>query len=137
MTHDATVAPRRTGPRRRYSEQLHTLVDEQTRAYILGLATLAADAGGYANPREAEETRDLLDEAIAARYEADSKAYTDAVLRGRATMLERAWKAAYREAYNNGKSEAQAKRYADKQVPGHTPRRGADLVAAAGGPPQA
>lgn len=140
MTTDATAAPRRTGPRRRYSEQLHTLVDVQTRAYILGLASIAADQGGYTLPREAEETRDLLDEAIAARYEADpgpNGAYARAVERGRAVMAERAWTAVYRKAKAAGKSETIARRAADKEVPEHKPRRGADMVAAAGGRPQA
>jgi hypothetical protein len=137
MTTDATAAPRRTGPRRRYSEQLHTLVDVQTRAYILGLASIAADQGGYATPREAEETRDLLDEAIARRYEVDPQQYAEAVARGQATMAERAWTSAYRSAKNAGLGDAAAKRRADKQVPEHKPRRAAELVAAAGGRPQA
>lgn len=137
MTTDATTAPRRTGPRRRYSEQLHTLVDLQTRAYILGLASLAADAGAYATPREAEETRDLLDEAIGARYQADPQAYARAVERGRTTMAERAWEASYRKAKGAGLGDIAAKRRADKEVPEHTPRRGADMVAAAGGVTQA
>jgi hypothetical protein len=91
MTTDATTAPRRSmSARRRFSEQLHTLVDEQTRAYILGMASLAAAAGGYATPREAEETRDLLDEAIAARYEQNPRQYETAVKRGRKVMAARA-----------------------------------------------
>jgi hypothetical protein len=137
MTTDATAAPRRTGPRRRYSEQLHTLVDIQTRAYILGLASIAADQGGYATPREAEETRDLLDEAIAARYDADPQAYARAVERGRATMAERAWESAFRQARKEGLGERAAKTRADKLVPEYKPPRGAELVAAAGGPAQA
>jgi hypothetical protein len=137
MTTDATAAPRRTGPRRRYSEQLHTLVDVQTRAYILGLAAQAADQGGYATPREAEETRDLLDEAIAARYQADPQAYAAAVERGRATMAERAWEAAFKAAKGTGLGDVAARRRADREVPEHKPRRGADMVAAAGGRPQA
>lgn len=137
MTTDATAAPRRTGPRRRYSEQLHTLVDVQTRAYILGLAGKAADLGGYGTPREAEETRDLLDEAIAARYDRDPQEYVAAVERGQAMMTERLWQAAYRSARKRGLGEIAAKRYADKEVPAHKPRTGAQMVAAAGGPPQA
>lgn len=137
MTTDATAAPRRTGPRRRYSEQLHTLVDVQTRAYILGLAAMAADRGGYTNPREAEETRDLLDEAIAARYQADPQGYAAAVERGRATMAERAWEAAFRAAKGGGLGDRAARARADKEVPEHKPRRGADMVAAAGGVAQA
>jgi hypothetical protein len=88
MTTDATTAPPRTAARR-YSEQIHVLVDEQTRAYTLGLAALAADAGGYTRPREGEEVRDLLDEAIARRYKADPKTYAAAVQRGRTLMAER------------------------------------------------
>jgi hypothetical protein len=137
MTTDATAAPRRTGPRRRYSEQMHTLVDIQTRAYVLGLASLAADQGGYTNPREAEETRDLLDEAIAARYQADPQAYAVAVERGGATMAERAWNAAFKAAKGAGLGDVAARRRADKEVPEHKPRRGADMVAAAGGVAQA
>jgi hypothetical protein len=137
MTTDATAAPRRTGPRRRYSEQLHTLVDVQTRAYILGLASQAADAGGYATPREAEETRDLLDEAIAVRYHADPQAYAAAVERGRATMAERAWQAAFKSAKGAGLGDRAARLRADKEVSEHKPRRGADMVAAAGGVAQA
>lgn len=137
MTTDATAAPRRMGSRRRYSEQLHTLVDLQTRAYILGLASLAADAGGYATPREAEETRDLLDEAIALRYQADPQAYARAVERGRTTMAERVWEAAYRKAKAAGMSDRAAKARADREAPDHKPRRGADYVEAAGGVAQA
>ena len=89
MTSHATAAPPRTAARR-YSEQLHVLVDEQTRAYTLGLATLAAERGGYARPKEGEEVRDLIDEAIARRFKADPDAYAAAVVRGRAVMAERA-----------------------------------------------
>lgn len=91
MTTDtATSRPlRRTGPRRRYSEQLHTLVDEQTRAYILGVADDTAEANGYATLREAEETRELLDEAIAARYADDPGRYAAAVTRGRGILAAR------------------------------------------------
>ncbi len=85
MTTNATGAPPRTAARR-FSEQLHVLVDEQTRAYILGMATLAADAGGYDRPREGEEVRDLLDEAIARRYKLSADQYAEAVERGRQVL---------------------------------------------------
>jgi hypothetical protein len=137
MTTDATAAPRRTGPRRRYDQQLHTLVDNQTRAYILGLASLTADRGGYTLPREAEETRDLLDEAIHRRYQDDPQAYAVAVARGEQVMAERLWQAAYKLARQQGRSERAAKALADKEVPGYKPRRAADAVKAAGGPAQA
>jgi hypothetical protein len=109
----------------------------QTRAYILGLAAMAADRGGYALPREAEETRDLLDEAINRRYEADPEAYGVAVQRGEQVMAERAWQAVYKSWKSKGATDAVARKRADKEVPGHKPRRGADMVAAAGGVPQA
>lgn len=96
MTTNATAAPARTAARR-YSEQLHVLVDEQTRAYTLGMATLAADAGGYARPKEGEEIRDLLDEAIAARFKRDRPMYEAAVIRGRRVLADRAAEAEARQ----------------------------------------
>lgn len=89
MTTNATAAPARTAARR-YSEQLHVLVDEQTRAYCVGLAVVAAKQGGYDTPKQGEAIRDLLDEVIAARYEADSKSYRQALVAGRAFLAERA-----------------------------------------------
>lgn len=88
MTTHATAAPPRTAARR-YSEQVHFLTDEQTRAYVLGLATLMAEAGGYARPKEGEEVRDLIDEAIAVRHKKDPKGYAAAVLRGQQVLAER------------------------------------------------
>lgn len=93
MTTNATAAPPRTAARR-YSEQIHFLADEQTRAYTLGLAALAAEAGGYARPKEGEEVRDLIDEAIAARYKRSPKDYAAAVARGQAVLAERQRRAA-------------------------------------------
>jgi len=97
MTTNATAAPPRTAARR-YSEQIHVLTDEQTRAYTLGLAVLAAEAGGYARPKEGEEVRDLLDEAIARRFKADPTAYAKAVEKGRREMAVRAGAASRRQA---------------------------------------
>jgi hypothetical protein len=88
-THDATVAAPATTAARRYSQQITTLTDTQTREYVLGLAVLAAEAGGYAKPREAEQVRDLLDEAIGARYRKDADGYERAVRRGRRELAER------------------------------------------------
>jgi hypothetical protein len=88
MTTNATAAPPRTAARR-YSEQLHVLVDEQTRAYVLGVAVLAAKAGGYDTPKQGEAIRDLLDEAIAARYEADKKGYRAAIAAGQQELQRR------------------------------------------------
>lgn len=92
MTTNATAAPPRTAARR-YSEQLHVLVDEQTRAYVVGLAVLAAKAGGYDTPKQGEAIRELLDEAIAARYGEDAKTYQSALRHGRAALNARGAKA--------------------------------------------
>lgn len=92
MTTNATAAPPRTAARR-YSEQLHVLVDEPTRAYVLGMAVLAAEEGGYDLPKQGEQIRDLLDEAIAKRYRSDPAAYGAAVTRGRQEIESRAVKA--------------------------------------------
>lgn len=89
MTTNAAAAPPRITAARRYSEQIHVLTDEQTRAYTLGLATLAAEQGGYLRPKEGEEVRDLLDEAIALRYKHDPARYAAAVERGLAVLEER------------------------------------------------
>lgn len=97
MTSNATAAPARTAARR-YSEQLHTLVDVDTRAYTLGLAELAARRGGYLRPKEGEEVRDLLDEAIARRYKADPDAYRQALIAGRKLLAERQQQAGDRAA---------------------------------------
>lgn len=88
MTTHATAAPTRTAARR-YSEQLHVLVDPQTRAYTLGLAVLAAEEGGYARPKEGEAARDLLDEAIHRRYKANPREYAEAVEAGRQELERR------------------------------------------------
>jgi hypothetical protein len=101
MTTDATAAPSRTAARR-YSEQLHTLVDPQTRAYTLGMAMLAAKSGGYTLPREADEVRDLLDEAIGRRFKADPEAYRRAVAEGHKLMAERREQAEARANRING-----------------------------------
>jgi hypothetical protein len=88
-TNATTAAPPRTAARR-YSEQIHVLTDEQTRAYTLGLAVLEAHAGGYGRPKEGEAVRDLLDEAIAKRFKSDPEAYARAVEVGRKEMARRA-----------------------------------------------
>lgn len=88
MTTNATSAPPRTAARR-YSEQLHVLVDEQTRAYVVGVAVLAAKAGGYDTPKQGEAIRDLLDEAIAERFRCAPKGYREALAAGRDYIAER------------------------------------------------
>lgn len=99
-TQNASVAPPTTMAVRRYSEQVHALVHVQTREYLIGLALLAAEEGGYTRPREGEQVRQLLDEAIAKRYKANPDAYELAVRRGRAELAQRA-------ARSNESAEAQ------------------------------
>jgi len=89
MNSDATVTPPTSTAARRLSEQITALVDRQTRELTTGLALLAAEAGGYANPREAEEVRALLDDAIARLYKRDPDRYAAAVVRGRRELKER------------------------------------------------
>lgn len=90
-TQNATVAPPTlTQAARRYSEQIHALVDRPTREYTLGLAILAARADGYTRPKEGEAIRELLAGAIGAAYRKDPDAYEAAVLAGRAELEARA-----------------------------------------------
>lgn len=90
MTTDATVAPPSTTAARRYSEQIHALVDRQTRELMIGMAVNAAEAGGYARPREGEVIRELLDDAIQRLYKRDPAAYEQAVRAGRRELSARA-----------------------------------------------
>ena len=91
MTDLATpVAAPQTSAARRFSEQVHALVDTQTREYLLGVAAINADRGNYTRPREGEVVRDLLDEAIAREFRRDPKTYELAVRRGRQVLAERA-----------------------------------------------
>jgi len=96
MTDLATteVAPPQQSAARRYSQQVHALVDTQTRELLLGLAIENAEAGDYSRPREGEVVRDLLDDAIARLWKRDPRAYERAVRRGRAELAERARRAA-------------------------------------------
>lgn len=88
-TPHATVAPPAITAARRYTRQITTLVDAQTKEYAVGLAALTAEAGGYERPREADEIRSLLAEAIVARHKSDPQAYERAVRRGREVLAER------------------------------------------------
>jgi hypothetical protein len=98
MTSNATVTPPTNTAARRYSEQIHALVDRQTRELILGLALLDAESGGYARPREGETIRTLLDDAIARLYRRDGDAYGAAVIRGRRELDDRERERAARQA---------------------------------------
>jgi hypothetical protein len=86
MTTTATTAvapPKTSAERGTYTKQLHVLVDEQTRDYVLGLADKVAREAGYKFLRQGEIVRELLAEAIAARYVDDPDSYVKHVLRGR------------------------------------------------------
>lgn len=91
MTTNAIVAaPITTTVVRRFTQQITALVDEQTRELLLGLALATPDVEAGGRPKEGEQVRFLLDDAIGAFYEADPKRYRAAVLRGRAELARRA-----------------------------------------------
>jgi hypothetical protein len=85
-----TVAPPQQSAARRFSQQVHALVDTQTRELLLGLAIENAEQGGYTRPREGEVVRELLDDAITRLWKRDARAYERAVRRGRAELAKRA-----------------------------------------------
>jgi len=89
MTINATAATPTTAVRR-YSEQLHVLVERPTRAVLLGLASLDAQAGNYTRLLEGETIRRLLDEAIEHLYQTDPKRYASAVRLGEEELKRRA-----------------------------------------------
>jgi hypothetical protein len=89
MTTNATVSPPSLTTARRFSEQIHALVDRQTRELVLGLAVLDAKAGGYSRPREGEQVRNLLDDAIGRLFKRDPALYGEAVRAGRAELARR------------------------------------------------
>ena len=71
-----TVAPPSLpAARSALTEQLHVLVDAQTREYIMGRAATAAEAAGYKFIRQGETIRELLLLAITQAAEADPVAY--------------------------------------------------------------
>jgi hypothetical protein len=83
-THATAVAPPKLpAARGAFTEQLHVMVDQQTREYVLGVADAVAREAGYKFLRQGEIIRELLAEAIAARYERDPEAYEAAVRAGR------------------------------------------------------
>jgi hypothetical protein len=94
----AAVAAPTTTAARRYSEQIHALVDRQTREYLIGLAGILAAEGGYDRPKEGEVIRTLLDEAIAKRYARDTAGYEHVVRAGRLELERRASEAEARKA---------------------------------------
>lgn len=89
MTDATAVTPPSSTAARRYSEQIHALVDRQTREFLMGLAVLDAEAGGYSLPRQGEAIRTLLDDAIARFYRDNRHTYEAAVQRGRRELADR------------------------------------------------
>jgi len=87
---EAVAPPKTSAERGTYTEQLHVLVDEPTRHYVLGLADEIARAAGYKFLRQGEAVRALLSDALVARYESDPEAYARLVLRGREIAAESA-----------------------------------------------
>ncbi len=85
MTTHATTASAATAPRR-YSEQIHALVERPVREVLVGLSILDA---GNARPREGETIRDLLDFALRDLYEKDPKRYQAAGRKGRVALRQR------------------------------------------------
>lgn len=101
MTTTATpaVAPPKTSAERgTYTQHLSLLVDEPTKEFILGTAEVVAREAGYKFLRQGEVIRELLAEAIIARYEKDPAGYAAAVLRGREIAADPADGAAPRRA---------------------------------------
>jgi len=87
---EAVAPPKTSAERGTYTEQLHVLVDEPTRHYVLGLADEVARTAGYKLLRQGEQVRALLSEALVARFEADPDAWARYVRRGRQIAAEMA-----------------------------------------------
>lgn len=92
METDATtvIAPPDAEAARRFDQQLHTLVDEPTRAYILGLAAIAVDEGLELRILEGNSVRALLDQAIQAAFYRSPKEYAYTIGKGREELARRA-----------------------------------------------
>lgn len=90
MTNDATSATA-TPAAPRYSESLHILVDEPTRAAAMGLAVITAERlGPGVRPREGEAFRGLLETALERIKEEAPTLYATALTRGREALADRA-----------------------------------------------
>jgi len=83
---EAVAPPRTPAARGAFTEHVSLLVDVPTKEFILGVASEVATAAGYKFLRQGETVRDLLAEAIAARYAADPEMYARQVLRGRGIL---------------------------------------------------
>lgn len=91
MNDSATSAPPTTTSAARYSESLHVLVDEPTRAVVMGLAVIAARvAGPEVRPREGESIRQLLESQLEYVRSQAPDLYARALTAGRAELAARA-----------------------------------------------
>jgi hypothetical protein len=90
-TRTAPVAAPQAAARAKLTEQFTFLTDEATAQYIEGAARLAA---GDARPKTGEVIRDLIAEALVARYGDDTDAYARAVRAGRRELAQKAKPAA-------------------------------------------
>lgn len=89
MTNDATSATA-TPAAPRYSESLHILVDEPTRAVAMGLAVITAEqAGPGVRPKEGESIRTLLEAQIDSIRDRAPDLIADALKRGREALAAR------------------------------------------------
>lgn len=93
MTNDATSAPPAeptSSAAPRYSESLHVLIDEPTRAVVMGLAVIdARQAGPTVRPREGESIRNLLTLALGTIEQQAPGLYGKALEAGRTELAVR------------------------------------------------
>lgn len=97
-TPTTSAAPPVPTAARRYTQQIHALVDEPTREWVLGLASLSADTTGANMPKEGETIRSILALAAIRAHEQDPAAYAQARAYGRAELARRSELAAVRRA---------------------------------------
>jgi hypothetical protein len=90
MTNSAAQGAR-AKPAPRYSESVHLLMDEPTRAAVVGLAVIAArDIGPDVRPREGETLRGLVEASLERIQREAPTLYADALDKGRAELSARA-----------------------------------------------
>lgn len=90
MTNDATSATA-TPAAPRYSESVHLLMDEPTRAAVMGLAVLAAkELGPAVRPREGETLRGLVESSLDKIRSDAPTLYANALVAGRQELAARA-----------------------------------------------
>lgn len=74
----------------RYSQSVHLMMDEPSRAAVLGLAALTAkEAGPQVRPKEGETLRSLLDSALNEIRKDAPSLYDNAVKLGRQELARR------------------------------------------------